>query len=225
MCDCSLTVPETSVSMHFSVIHILSSHFHSNSHAHSTFISLLAAPIERQQIHRLHCQQDQPLSKRHKQNTQTTRIEHKIKMESPNTKTPSSSYKTTNNPAFYKKLQHLSLKLAPLVQIDTGLAHPSFPSTLLSYHVLTVQELDDLAHFYHQRTPGPFTARYPQPMNWGESLPLEEKRRKFGKFVGLRGCESPVRVELLSEKEIWERARREREREEEREMWKRKIGF
>lgn len=58
----------------------------------------------------------------------------------------------------------------------------------------------------------------------GETAGIEEKRRRFGRFVGLRGCESPTGegVALWGEVEMerWVRARveagmaREREREE-----------
>lgn len=58
----------------------------------------------------------------------------------------------------------------------------------------------------------------------GERAGIEEKRRRFGRFVGLRGCESPTGegVALWGEVEMerWVRARveagmaREREREE-----------
>lgn len=32
-------------------------------------------------------------------------------------------------------------------------------------------------------------------MIWGNDLGLEEKRRKIGRFIGLSGCESPIRTE------------------------------
>lgn len=53
-------------------------------------------------------------------------------------------------------------------------------------------------------------------------MPLEEKRRKIGRFIGLRGCESPIR--LLTEDEIMEEARRVRLAEED-EMWRRKLQW
>jgi hypothetical protein len=125
------------------------------------------------------------------------------------------------NPAFAEKIQQLSLPLAPLVQITTGEVHPSFPRTLVSYHLLTSSELDSLAHFYHQRTPCEYTLAYPCPMGWRDNLTLEEKRRKLGKFIGLRGCESPI--EIVAEDNIMQEARRKSEKEdEEEEMWRRK---
>ncbi|KAK4128402.1 hypothetical protein N657DRAFT_563121 [Parathielavia appendiculata] len=129
------------------------------------------------------------------------------------------------NPAFLQKLQQMSLQLAPLVQLTTGQVHPSFPRTLLAFWLLTEPELDSLAHFYHQRTPCAWTAQYPCPVLWGPGLSIEDKRRKLGRFIGLRGCETPVPVsapEMMetddglvdmmgrSEEEIVARARRER---------------
>ncbi|KAK0633437.1 hypothetical protein B0T14DRAFT_399680, partial [Immersiella caudata] len=96
------------------------------------------------------------------------------------------------NPALQSKLAQMRLTLAPLVQLTTGEIHPSFPSTLLSFWLLTDPELEELASFYHQRTPCQWTWRYPCPVRWGEGLTIEAKRRKIGRFIGLRGCESPV---------------------------------
>ncbi len=125
------------------------------------------------------------------------------------------------NPALEAKIANLALRLVPLVRFTTGQVHPSFPKTLLHYHLLTDAELEGLAHFYHQRTPSMYTEFYPKPMNWKQGLSIAEKRRKFGKFCGLRGCDSPVKTEEEMQKEIWEAARRARESEEE-EMWRRK---
>lgn len=51
-------------------------------------------------------------------------------------------------------------------------------------------------------------------------MPLEEKRRRIGRFIGLRGCETPIRVK--TEDEIMEEARRARIAEEE-DVWRRKL--
>lgn len=29
-------------------------------------------------------------------------------------------------------------------------------------------------------------------MTWGTELTIEDKRRKFGRFIGLNGCETPI---------------------------------
>jgi len=123
----------------------------------------------------------------------------------------------------------MELRLAPLVRLTTGKVHPAFPSTLLNFWLLTSDQLDELAHFYHQRTPSVYSSQYPCPVIWEKGLTLEEKRRKIGRFIGLRGCESPVKTE----EEILERMRRaeaeslERVRgeEEEQDRWRRKLAW
>ena len=124
--------------------------------------------------------------------------------------------------AFREKLRQMALPLKPLVQMTTGHVHPAFPVTLLNFWLLTDWELEELAHFYHQRTPSHWTMQYPCPITWGADLPLEEKRRKIGKFIGLRVSDSPVYVR--TEEEILEEARRARQAEEE-EMWRRKLQW
>ncbi|KAH7368966.1 hypothetical protein B0T11DRAFT_327102 [Plectosphaerella cucumerina] len=104
------------------------------------------------------------------------------------------SRRGAKSPAFREKLRQMTLPLAPLVQMTTGAVHPAFPTTLLKFWLLTETQLDDLAHFYHQRTPGPWTSQYPCPITWPAGLKVEEKRRKMGKFIGLRGCTTPTVV-------------------------------
>lgn len=123
------------------------------------------------------------------------------------------------NPSLQRKLEQMALPLAPLVQLTTGAVHPSFPTTVLNFWLLTDEQLESLAHFYHQRTPSPWTNQYPCPVKWQSDLPLEEKRRKMGKFIGLRGCESPIL--LKTEDEILAEARRARLAAEE-DLWRRK---
>lgn len=127
------------------------------------------------------------------------------------------------NPAFRDKLKQMSLRLSPLVQVTTGRVHPSFPATLLNFWLLTDDELEQLANFYHQRRPCYWTYRYPRPVTWTEGLTLEEKRRKMGKFIGLRGCETPVKV--MTEEEIMDEARKVRIREDEEEALRRKMPW
>ena len=150
---------------------------------------------------------------------------------------------TTQHPTLKRTLHHLRRPLAPLVSITTGTSHPSFPPTLLHYHLLTAAELDVLAHYYHQRTPSEHSFGYPLPVlgrwhapsscapsspTWStdatascfspsssssastteqnllqqvgiivsdgvarDEKQTEAKRRRFGRFCGLRGCESP----------------------------------
>jgi hypothetical protein len=126
-------------------------------------------------------------------------------------------------PELRRKLRNMAIELSPLVQVTTGLVHPAFPRKMLQFWLLTDEQLEDMARFYHQRSPpgsGGLRTQYPCPITWSSDLPLEEKRRKIGKFIGLRGCETPVW--LLTEEEIAAEARKARIAEEE-EMWKRKL--
>jgi hypothetical protein len=75
-----------------------------------------------------------------------------------------------NNAALTKKIATLQLELAPLVPLPTGPTHPAFPKTLLAFHLLTEDELDSIAHHYHQSTPGPWTQHYPALMNWDKDF-------------------------------------------------------
>ncbi|KAI0176284.1 hypothetical protein GGR52DRAFT_571249 [Hypoxylon sp. FL1284] len=135
--------------------------------------------------------------------------------------------------AFREKLAQMALPLAPLVQLTTGAVHPAFPGTLLSFWLLTDAELEQLAHFYHQRTPCRWTYHYPCPVPWSSDVPLEEKRRRIGRFIGLRGCESPVLAVAaapVSEDDaaaqaIRDEARAARLRNDEEEIWRRKLRW
>ena len=75
-----------------------------------------------------------------------------------------------NNAALTKKIATLQLELAPLVPLPSGPPHPAFPKTLLAFHLLTEDELDSIAHHYHQSTPGPWTQHYPALMNWDKDF-------------------------------------------------------
>jgi hypothetical protein len=125
------------------------------------------------------------------------------------------------NPELQAKIARMALPLAPLVRLNTGEIHPAFPLTLLNFWLLTSEQLDDLAHFYHQRTPSVYSAHYPCPVVWGKGLTLEEKRRKIGRFIGLRGCESPTKTEEMIMAEARQRAREE----EEQELFRRKTRW
>ncbi|KAL2216309.1 hypothetical protein M432DRAFT_99445 [Thermoascus aurantiacus ATCC 26904] len=116
-----------------------------------------------------------------------------------NIKTNSTKQNKKLHPSFLPTLQHLSRPLAPLVSITTGLPHPDFPRTILAYHLLTSSQLDDLARHYHQIWPPvPETFGYPLRVPaWigtthEHNVDIETKRRRMGRFMGLRGCESPV---------------------------------
>ncbi|KAH9902264.1 hypothetical protein F4778DRAFT_117086 [Xylariomycetidae sp. FL2044] len=113
--------------------------------------------------------------------------------------------RSAKDAAFLEKLRYMALPLNPLVQLETSHIHPAFPRTLLHFYLLTDDQLEELAHFYHQRTPCHLTRFYPCPITWSSDLPLHVKRRKIGRFIGLRGCESPV--VLRTEEDLLEEAR------------------
>ncbi|CAD6448189.1 4426f4e0-653f-4f24-a2b9-b524b47cdbd7 [Sclerotinia trifoliorum] len=122
------------------------------------------------------------------------------------------------NPALAAKITQMALPLAPLVRLTTGKIHPSFPKQLLNFWLLTSEELDELAHFYHQRTPCEWTSSYPCPVKWDVNAGLEVKRMRLGRFIGLKGCESPVETV----EEIESRVRSERAKRAEEETWRNK---
>ncbi|KAF7116251.1 hypothetical protein CNMCM5793_004327 [Aspergillus hiratsukae] len=103
------------------------------------------------------------------------------------------------HPSFQPILRLLRTPLCPLVSSTTGQQHPEFPKTLLAYHLLTSRQLDNLARHFHQVWP-PVDATTAYPVSipaWigaqgEESVDLRTKRRRFGRFIGLRGCESPT---------------------------------
>lgn len=115
--------------------------------------------------------------------------------------------RTGRNPALDTKLRQMALPLAPLVQLTSGQVHPAFPTTLLNFWLLTDEQLDEIAHFYHQRTPCQWTRHYPCPITWSEGLSIEEKRRKIGKFIGLKGVGSLFLLFLFETERHPERAR------------------
>ncbi|GKZ75393.1 hypothetical protein AnigIFM56816_000045 [Aspergillus niger] len=143
----------------------------------------------------------------------TPRYRHILPKPPPTSTSPT---KTTPQPQPQKKtpnskihphlpliLAHFRTPLHPLVSSTTGHQHPDFPRSLLQYNLLTSEQLDRLAVHFHQVDPpvrGTFwyPVRIVQP--WirsggakgyvvDEEVGLEVKRRRFGRFIGLRGCE------------------------------------
>ncbi|TVY49307.1 hypothetical protein LOCC1_G000706 [Lachnellula occidentalis] len=129
---------------------------------------------------------------------------------------------TRRNPALEAKIAQMARTLCPLVRVTDGAHHHAFPLTILNFHLLTSQQCDDLAHHFHQRTPSDWTCLYPIRIEWRNDATLDEKRRRIGRFIGLRGCESPLVVR--SEEDIEREARRARAREED-EVMKRKLRW
>ncbi|TKA83756.1 hypothetical protein B0A55_00064 [Friedmanniomyces simplex] len=77
---------------------------------------------------------------------------------------------TRRNSTLANKIATLQLTLAPLVPLPSGPPHPAFPKTLMAFHLLTEAELDSIAHYYHQSTPGPWSEHYPASMNWDKEF-------------------------------------------------------
>lgn len=121
---------------------------------------------------------------------------------------------------------HLASQLVPLISVRTGQAHPGFPKSLLQYHLLTHDQLDDLARWYHQTIDaGEERWMYPCPIAWDkvwcdssssstsitenvsrrQLVDLDTKRRRWGRFIGLKGCDSPVEEQQESLTERMER--------------------
>ncbi|KAL4811920.1 hypothetical protein BDW67DRAFT_141675 [Aspergillus spinulosporus] len=108
------------------------------------------------------------------------------------------------HPEFKDKIAHLARKLHPLVSYSTGLIHPYFPKSVLAFNLLTSAQLDALAlHFHQVYPPRRETFLYPLPIKpWLTTngfvrdlgVDTEVKRRRFGRFIGLKGCESPVKT-------------------------------
>jgi len=106
-----------------------------------------------------------------------------------------------NNAALSQKIATLQLELAPLVPLPSGPPHPAFPKTLLAFHLLTEDELDSIAHHYHQSTPGPWTQHYPALMNWDKEFLA--KRPKEKKSASAAEVDASLEADV-SEKEFLE---------------------
>lgn len=129
------------------------------------------------------------------------------------------------SPRLRAKMAEMRKTLSPLVSITTGQVHEAFPKTLLHYWLLTHSELDALAAFYHQSTPSRWTNEYPKVMGWREGMGIEEKRRRWGMFMGLRGCETPTRERSVRDWEETMMMQIRKGREEEEMMRRKTQGF
>ena len=118
-------------------------------------------------------------------------------------------------------ITRMQYPLAPLHPMPEGAPHPQFPTSILSYHLLTEAQCDSIARYYHQWVTSPciWTMGYPTTMDWdheflehvgtahGNQTRLDIKRRKVGRFIGLRGCDTPT--EENEERERWYRRKEE----------------
>ncbi|KAF1810648.1 hypothetical protein P152DRAFT_400664 [Eremomyces bilateralis CBS 781.70] len=147
------------------------------------------------------------------------------------------------NPEFQRKLAKLRLKIHPILSLHTGRSAPEFPATLLHFNLLTEAQLDELAHYYSQCCQDETTASYGKSMDWdasyydeyfGEGKCFREsrrvwvKRRRFGRFIGMRGCDTPVdevqkRLSWMVERLEEQLEDVKREDRKSREAW-RKVG-
>ncbi|KAF2875029.1 hypothetical protein BDV95DRAFT_486562 [Massariosphaeria phaeospora] len=118
---------------------------------------------------------------------------------------------STRTPELAEKISQMRLTIAPIVHVESGLAPPQFPTTMLELFLLTEDELDAMARYYSQMTPDLHTHHYPQTMDWdrpflarsrpGHTLPencklndlerLKVKMRMFARFIGMRGADTP----------------------------------
>ena len=105
---------------------------------------------------------------------------------------------TRRNSTLAKKITTLQLRLAPLVPLPTGPPHPAFPKTLMAFHLLTEEELDSIAHYYHQSTPGPWSNHYPANMNWDKDFLAKPTQSAVSKSVSKRHSRS-----LSQEEKVW----------------------
>ena len=154
---------------------------------------------------------------------------------------------TPQQKQLHASIAHLGSELIPLISVRTGRAHPEFPKSLLQYHLLTHDQLDSLARWYHQTVDaGQQRWMYPCPIAWGRVwcgfsssttttaetpnrrhlVDLDTKRRRWGRFIGLRGCDSPVDEQQENITERMERDWREalRKAEEDRRVQEKLWG-
>jgi hypothetical protein len=133
-----------------------------------------------------------------------------------------SSRLSQRNPTLAARIERLQLTIHPIIRIQEvtpsgnflyAPEHDWFPRNLLQYLTLSESMLDAMMHHYSQSTPDAYTEAYPAPANWDKSwlatLPssrrAQVKRRKFGQFIGLRGCDTPVSE--IAEQLDWSRGR------------------
>ncbi len=104
---------------------------------------------------------------------------------------------------FRKKLHEMRGPLAPLVPISTSVSHPAFSNTILQFWPLTEEELDEMAEFYHPAADHRYSNWHPKRIKWRPLDDLKTRRRRWGQFIGLRGCDI---VKDGVEAQNWERA-------------------
>ncbi|KAL4969296.1 uncharacterized protein BDV14DRAFT_165584 [Aspergillus stella-maris] len=162
--------------------------------AHERHHRLRAQKLRRQ--HRLHARQIQHKLQRRGVDLGT---QHQVQDQNQaSTQTP----RAPPNQHFKPTIDFLARKLHALVSITTGYTHSYFPKSILGYNLLTSAQLDELAMHFHQTYPPTENSwRYPMPVKpWlvtnglvkDLGVDISVKRRRFGRFIGLKGCESPT---------------------------------
>lgn len=181
----------------------------------STYRRILPKPAKIESATRLHSRS--PIHKhRHRRTTSRTKV---VVARKPS---PNEIY-------LDRTIDHLKSQLVPLISVKTGQSHPDFPRSLLQYQLLTHDQLDALARHYHQTIDaGRERWDYPCPIGWGKvwcgSMPvlrsdtaherrhlidLVTKRRRFGRFIGLKVDDSPIDGPREQEESLVERMERE----------------
>lgn len=109
-------------------------------------------------------------------------------------------------------------------QLGTGAVHPAFPTTWGAVALLTEEQLDSLAEFYHQ-TGGwnEWWLQYPCPMIWKRGDSVWVKRRKMMEFIGIRKPERPPIEVMRWMNDLENEVQRRVDAEDEREELRRKI--
>ncbi|KAL4872228.1 hypothetical protein BDV12DRAFT_193675 [Aspergillus spectabilis] len=117
-------------------------------------------------------------------------------------------------PDFRSWRRNFSRKITPFVNAATLQTHPDFPTSLVTFNLLSSKQLDSLAlHFDQVYPPRRYSFWYDEPIKpWllvnngvrDLGVNTEVKRMRFGRFIGLGGCESPV-YEFSGEMNVRER--------------------
>lgn len=111
--------------------------------------------------------------------------------------------RTRKNPDLEARIANLQLRLAPLVPLPEGEPHSAFPRTLLAYHLLTEEELDSIAHHYHQSTPSIWTNHYPATMNWDKEWLNAYRERRRSSVISTSHPQTEDQGQLREEPNSW----------------------
>jgi len=71
----------------------------------------------------------------------------------------------------------------------------------MAFHLLTEDQLDSIAHHYHQSTPGPWTNHYPAQMNWDKEFLSQQPTTTSSQSTGRRHsrCLSQQETDFLTD--------------------------